>query len=50
MNLTIQNALIEAEAAKDKGYHASVGAHFAGKKTHKQYLRANHLGKFRKGK
>ena len=35
MNLAVQNAIIAAENAKDKGYHASVGAYFAGKKTHK---------------
>ena len=50
MNLAVQNAIIAAEAAKDKGYHATVGAHFASKRTHKHYLRENHLGKFRKGK
>lgn len=50
MTLSVQNAIIASEAAKDKGYHANVGAYFAGKKTHKQHLRANRLGKFRKGK
>lgn len=50
MNLAIQNAIIAAEAAKDKGHHANLGAYFAGKKTHKQNLRKNRLGQFRKGK
>lgn len=50
MNLAVQNAIIAAYHAKDKGMHASLGAYYAGKRTHKQYLRANHLGKFRKGK
>lgn len=50
MNLTVQNAIIAAEAAKDKGYMANLGAYFAGKRNQKKHLRTNHLGKFRKGK
>lgn len=50
MDLTIQNAIIAAENAKDKGFHATMGAHMANKNSHKQYLRKHHLGKFAKGK
>lgn len=35
---------------KDFGQHANLGAHFANKRTHTQYLRNNRLGKFAKGK
>jgi hypothetical protein len=47
---SINHLFIEAMSNKDYGHHASVGAYFAGKRTHKQYLRQNNLGKFRKGK
>ena len=50
MNQQIQNAIIGAAMLKDYGHHAYVGAIMAGKREHKQYLRKNHLGKFRKGK
>ena len=42
--------LIMALANKDFGKHAYFGAAMASKRTHKQYLRKNHLGKFSKGK
>ena len=50
MNLTVQNAIIAAKKAKDKGFHANLGAHFANKKTHKKFLREHKLGKYQKGK
>jgi hypothetical protein len=50
MTSALQEALISARMNKDMGVHANLGAHYANKRTHKQYLRANKLGKFRKGK
>ena len=45
-----QELFIMAAANKDFGEHAAFGAAMASKRTHKQYLRKNHLGKFSKGK
>ena len=39
-----------AAANKDFGEHRNFGAVMASKRTHKRYLRQNHLGKFSKGK
>ena len=50
MTNSIMEAIIGAASLKDNGYHANVGAWYANKRKQKQYLRANHLGKFRKGK
>ena len=46
----LMSAMIGAASLKDLGHHANVGAWYANQRTHKHYLRANHLGKFRKGK
>ena len=50
MNSTLQEAIMSARMNKDMGLHANLGDHYANKRTHKQYLRANKLGKFRRGK
>ena len=50
MTNSIREAIIGAASLEDNGHHANVGAWYANQRTHKQYLRANHLGKFRKGK
>ena len=50
MTSSVMAAMIGAASLKDHGYHANVGAWYANKRTHKHHLRANHLGKFRKGK
>lgn len=50
MNLTLRDALMSSVAAKNYGCMADHGAHLASKKSHKQYLRKNHLGKFAEGK
>ena len=50
MTSSVMAAMIGAASLKDNGHHANVGAWYSNKRTHKQYLRANHLGKFRKGK
>lgn len=50
MNLVLLNAILGSRQNKDFGHHANVGAHFANKRTHKQYLRKDRLGKFAKCK
>ena len=42
--------MIDAMSNKDMGLHARLGAYYANKGNHKQYLRKHKLGKFRKGK
>lgn len=42
--------MIDAKANKDFGLHARLGAYYASRGTHKQYLRKHRLGKFKKGK
>lgn len=43
-------AISGAAQLKDYGSHAYFGVIMANKRKHKQYLRKNRLGKFRKGK
>lgn len=43
-------AMEAARANKDFGNMAYAGASLANSRSHKQYLRKHHLGKFRKGK
>jgi hypothetical protein len=50
MKWDLIEAAIGATMLKDNGHHAWIGAHFANKRTHKQYLRSHRLGKFRKGR
>lgn len=50
MTSSVMAAMIGAASLKDNGQHAYVGAWYANQRTHKQYLRANRLGKFAKGK
>lgn len=50
MTQQLIDAIKGAASLKDHGHHANVGAWYANQRTHKHHLRANHLGKFRKGK
>lgn len=50
MNANLYGAIIGAAVLKDYGQMANFGAWCANKRNNKHYLRANHLGKFRKGR